>query len=223
VGKEGYVDIIETLTAYLVRDHYYLLEKGSQALVALAHESVLDPEQFIEGGLSARLVDESAYLNHLRYDIRTRHEGPDAPFVRSVGIEGTDDVIKQGNRTGDEVGKDTIKLLAEQGRTIRKTANMDKEDYIMTVRTSAALIAAFQTAETLLAVKKLEPEVISLAQSGEDFHSSKFDRSMLDRAATVKLKVRALDRSGKIVMDEDIVGVAMERVVTAFWNAQKRL
>ena len=225
VEHPQYIEIFDILTAHMVKDGYYLLEKGSQALVSLAHDSVVDVASLQARGAANALTADLPYVDHMRFNILTVHRDPKEPLLKSIGIAGTKDVIKEDSEVTHGDARSESGSIQGEDASLKTRTESGVSGKVASTRYLSALVATFDTAENLILLKIIDsPEASSakrpILDSGPDYHDATFNLPAKERTARVSMKVRILDRRSRVIFDQDIVGEATERVIVDFWEAQ---
>lgn len=210
------VKIIKKLTQSLVKRGYTILEKSPQALIRLAHESVVKENK--TGQLSRN------YSDYLEYGLRTQYAGSQTPFIYGIQIEGVDDRTEkiENTNTSNETS-DSNSLIARSKRLIGKSSSKVQKDNSIknknhkitsTVRNRPLLYAKFSTANYLIVVDVIDD--IKITKSKPIYYNIKYETQAIERTASVKLNVRILNRDGSIAWISDVYGEKTDRVIKEF-------
>ena len=218
--------MIKKITTMLVNNQYSVLEKNPQALIRLAHESVVKRDK------TGQPSDQ--YQDTLEYGLRTEYDDPSHPFVYGAEIEGVKSEDKERRiakrASGDGQYSDKTKEQSKNtdlGRSNSfQQSTTEKEAYEALIRDylHSLYFAKFSTADYVITIdrKSGTKEDILLQKSKPIFYDVKFATEMIERTADTQYAARILERTGNIVWVRDIVGEAKDRVIPDFVKASKK-
>lgn len=207
--QPDFVPVVDRLTRYLVQDDepYKVLERRSQVLARLAPEAVVDIRPELEGKVqsSALGAGPPAYLSSLDYGLATEHLGAERPIVYSLRLEGTDDRIRQAEKSGRNVAGDGNS--ANSGAFVQVEKVYDEaSNLVLWLRNLPILVARFKTAEAVIALKVLQtPTPVTV---GPVAYDTVLKQRMYRRSMSVTLHVRLLERDGRILRAGNVTGHA---------------
>lgn len=215
--------IVKDLSLKMLNNDLNVLEKNPQALVRLAHESVVES---VEPNGKRRVYSNNRkldYLSHLDYSLQTRSGGAGNPIIHSIRVEGTND--EEVIESASEASVTSVNSVGKNSNTrssLRQKA-ADGADQIASGNTKRAkgqdnsnstqkkskrkevrptLLAKFKTANYLLVLHEVEK--LSLIQKPGKFYSTVYDTDVSKRQASMLMNVRLLSREGEILWMKDI-------------------
>ncbi|QDU68281.1 PKD domain-containing protein [Engelhardtia mirabilis] len=207
--------VLERLTELMVADGRNVLERSSAVMARLAPESVIDISRRTSEGVTAK----RDYQPHLEYGLVTGGGERGQPLEYGIRIEGTDDRLVHQQVADTAAGESTRQQEASLrtggdrgGANLKRTS----EDLEATVREAAltmarrdlpVLVARFETADVLVAVRAQEPPEEWIP---EFRFSDALGESLAQERVRVELDVRLLDRGGRILDVRQIEGQASQ-------------
>lgn len=221
------IAVVKKLTTALVNDGYSILEKNPQALIRLAHESIVKKDS------SGRASDQ--YQDSLEYGLRTEYNDPSQPFVYGAEIEGAKSSDKEHlshqRKSSDglfgkmvssmNTGSDESKSASK-----RESSETDKQALETYSRNQdrSLYFAKFSTADYVITIDRNidQKEDITLSKSKPVYYDIKFETEMVERVARTEYAARILERNGNIVWVKNIVGQAQDRVIPDFVKASQQ-
>lgn len=209
------VQVIQKMTQYLVEKGYKILEKSPSALVRLAHESVIK--------VNPKNWKATDYQKHLEYGLATQFVNSSMPFLYGAKIEGIDDLVTS-TKNNENAASEADMSSAVAGLFGKKKSHTDeaitkKLFSTREYKNRPLLLAKFNTARYLVVIDRIIDPVVE--SSGPYYYSLKYDKTMIERVAKVKINARILDRNGTIRWMKEIDGSATDKIVEEFANAQK--
>jgi len=229
-GEEANVDrkAVKDVIEKLVNSGYQVVERHPQALIQLAHESIIKVD------FKDKKKADAPYLDYLEYSVITSHEGPDKPFVYDAKLAGIEDVITEKERkvTGAAEAAHTAKDSKASEKSdekqqvgIPEPTNTERQDKSSTKETEqreeadikqdsmieekektrkrSSLFARFDAANYLLLLNTTKDFVVTTTTPHYSFH---YKAPIPKRTVSVKMNVRLLNRRGNIVWMKDIKG-----------------
>ncbi len=199
------VTVIDRLTRNLVADSFFVLERKAQVLSRLAPEAVVNVRPELVSGSVGSGVNESdpIYQHTLDYALAMEHHGAIKPIIYSVEIAGTGDRIMQIGQIDQRINGDGSVTSPRDIITERQISE-GKSSATQWARNLPILMARFKTADYLIAIKIIQPpQVLTTKPVTFDVDLQKI---MVKQSASVKLEVRILERTGRILKAVEITG-----------------
>ena len=209
--------VIQSLTKALVKKGFSVLERHSQALIRLAHESLVRTNE-----TGNALGD---YIDALEYSLTTKYMAPSKPFVYGARIEGVDDrhhETRSGGRiqeTTDMAKKAVGAVTGVADGFLQKDGKISLEEKDSSQRYRPFFYAKFDTANFLLVVGVVDD---TLEKSEAIYFDTKLKKKMVKRTARVKLEVRMLSRSGEIVWMDGVQGQEEDFILEDLSEKEKK-
>jgi hypothetical protein len=185
------------------------VERHPQALIRLAHESVVKTEKEFKKTKTGRketgkFVDKP--VDYLEYSLSTTNGGYQKPFVYNVELEGTksqyreqrhqktDDKLSQNSKPN--IGGNPANLSKKKGGTGDITITHERPWFFSKI----------DTANHLLVIDRTQP----LKMERTPYFSTKYQLPTEKRTVSVKMNARLLKPGGEIVWMKDIKGEAFD-------------
>ena len=222
--------LVKSLKHRLVKSGFSVIEKHPQALVRLAHDSVIDAGITGEGDFSNK-----DYRDYLEYGLATTYVDDKKPFVYSLKMEGMADRITEQKSLSDKEEKTKNSNINVQiseevkeeenfvGDNVKKQESnverveeekADKSNKKVNVQTKQAgsrvrplLYAKFDTANYLLLIDRIKDLKVD---EMPNYYSMTYNKKITKRVASVNATIRLLERTGNIVWMGNFKGVASD-------------
>lgn len=229
--SEKIFTIAKDLSLSMLNEEFNMLEKNPQALVRLAHESVVESEDHRGRRKVYKNNSKLEYLSHLDYSLQTQSGGAGNPIIHSIQVEGTNDkeVIESSSEASasnaNSVDKasnsrTTLRQTTDDGAnedltgsTSRGSANAEKNSNLQTSKRKKvrpALLAKFKTADNLLVLHEIEE--LSIIKKPGSFYSKTYKTDVSKREASMLMNVRLLSREGEILWMKDIKATYVDQL-----------
>lgn len=205
------VEVLDRLTHLLVGAGYHVMEKKSSVLARLAFESVIDMREERKSGGAPGLEDSPFYRQHLQYGLVT--EGTDDTLHYGVRIEGTNARLTQLDQLDGETASE-VDLSEPDQSAEQTTASEHSGKSLVAYENMPIYMARFDTAEMLLAVHVLAPPELIVLEDAS--FNPIFGESESQRLVSLALRVRLLDRTGRILETRDVIGQASGTVIPRY-------
>ena len=203
-----FVSVIQRLTKLLVAENYYVLEKTSPVLARLAPEAVVDIRPELAGGVAVAEQLEPVYRDQLEYGLAAYHS-PEKPIFYSLRMAGTEDRVSLFHASSANVAGEGVTV--NPNAIVRAPEVTEREGHLTTLEQQLPfLVARFKTAQSLIALKVVDEERVKT--TGPVVYSEEFEEALYERTASVKVHVRVLERTGRILRAVDIAGSCSELV-----------
>ena len=192
---------IQELIRLLVLSGYKVIEKHPQALIRLAHESLVRSDKN-----SDELSDKP--LPYLEYGLRTSYKGEKKPFLYSVALEGVDDKLIQ-ETTQNEEGEIYENIQLRRGETSEAIDSYSEKS--VSHKRRPLYYSRFFTADYLIVIDPIKKP--SIAISEPIYYNPRIEEEMIEISAHVKFNIRILNQDGIIVWIDNIEGISKQRVL----------